>query len=292
MPGNKRQRRQQMIKHHWQQAVARCQQEGESFSLVTVVGTTGSTPREGGSKMVVTADATFDSIGGGRLELLATTKARKLLADASSPPAMQIHHFPLAAQANQCCGGSVTVLIETFPRAAAELVLFGAGHVARSLVAIASELDVHLTWVDNRENLFPQELPPGVETVLVAAPEEYVSQIPDGAYIVIVTHDHALDYKLVNEILHDDRFAYLGLIGSETKAKRFRRRLHHDGFDERVIEKMNCPIGLEGLSGKLPMEVAVSIAAQLLSLIPGTEKSRKRGLSWQEIRQVIGPAVA
>ncbi len=277
-----------MIKHHWQQAVAKCQEEAEPFSLVTVVGTTGSTPREGGSKMVVTSDATFDSIGGGKLELLATQEARQLLL--MGKVTQRIHHYPLAAQANQCCGGSVTVLIEVFPRTAIELVLFGAGHVGTALVAIVSELDMHLTWVDNRENLFPEDLPPGVVKVLISEPEEYIRQIPDGAYIVIVTHDHALDYRLTKEILQDDTFAYLGLIGSDTKAKRFRKRLQHDGFNELSISKLQCPIGLTELGGKLPMEVAVSIAAQLLSLVPGMEKSARRGLSWQEIKEVIGPA--
>jgi xanthine dehydrogenase accessory factor len=238
--------------------------------------------------MVVTGADTFDSIGGGKLELLATEEARQLLL--SGKATQRIHHFPLAAQANQCCGGSVTVLIEVFPRTAIELVLFGAGHVAKALVAIVSELDIHLTWVDNRQDLFPEVVSPGVEKVLIEEPEEYVNQIADGAYIVILTHDHALDYRLVKEILHDDRFDYLGLIGSDTKAKRFRRRLQHDGFDEASIAKMNCPVGLLELRGKLPMEVAVSIAAQLLSLLPVLEKFSRRGLSWKEIKEVIGPA--
>lgn len=274
-----------MINQPWQQAVAKCQKEAEPFSLVTVVGTTGSTPREGGSKMVVTRDATFDSIGGGKLELLATQKARELLL--IDKHIQQIHHFPLAAKANQCCGGSVTVLIEVFPRTAVELVLFGAGHVAKALVSIASELDCHISWVDNREDLFPQEIPVGVEKISIEKPEDYISRIPEGAYIVIVTHDHALDYRLTKEILHNDDFAYLGLIGSATKAKRFRKHLKHDGFDNQSIDKLNCPIGLMELSGKLPMEVAVSIAAQILSKVPATEKSKRRGLSWQEVKEVI-----
>ena len=277
-----------MINQHWQQAVAKCQKEARSFSLVTVVGTTGSTPREGGSKMVVTADATFDSIGGGTLELLATQKARALLL--LDEQVQQIHHFPLASKANQCCGGSVTVLIEIFPRTAIELVLFGAGHVAKALVGIVSEIDCHISWVDNREELFPREIPLGVDKISIEKPEDYVSRIPEGAYIVIVTHDHALDYRLTEEILHNDDFTYLGLIGSATKAKRFRKHLQHAGLSDQSIGKLNCPIGLTGLGGKLPMEVAVSIAAQILSLVPATEKSKRRGLSWQEVKAVIKTA--
>lgn len=274
-----------MIKQHWQQAVAKCQKEAEPFSLVTVVGATGSTPREGGSKMVVIADATFDSIGGGKLELLATQKARELLL--MGKQVQQIHHFPLAAKANQCCGGSVTLLIEIFPRTAVEVVLFGAGHVAKALVGIVAEMDCHVSWVDSREDLFPREIPLGVDKISIENPEDYVSRISAGAYIVIVTHDHALDYRLTREILHNDDFAYLGLIGSATKAKRFRKHLQHDGFSDESIGKLNCPIGLTALNGKLPMEVAVSIAAQILSLVPTAEKSQRRGLNWQEVKEVI-----
>ena len=274
-----------MIKHRWQQAVAICQQNAQAFSLVTVVGTTGSTPREGGSKMVVTLDDTFDSIGGGKLELLATQRARKLLL--ATEHTQEVHHFPLGAQANQCCGGSVTVLFEVFPRSEAELVIFGAGHVGKALVTIVSELDMHISWVDNRDDLFPQQLPPGVEKILLDRPEDYIDKIPAASKIVIVTHDHALDYRLAREILDADNFNYLGVIGSSTKASRFRRRLAHDGFDEQIIEKMSCPIGLPELSGKLPMEVAVSIAAQIMFKTPVEEKAIRRGLSWKEIKEVI-----
>jgi len=274
-----------MIKHHWQQAVARCQQQSTAFSLVTVVGATGSTPRENGSKMVVTADATFDTIGGGKLEFLATQLARDLLLQGEH--VQQIHHFPLAAEASQCCGGSVTVLFEVFPRTAMELVVFGAGHVGQALVKIVSDLDAHMSWVDSRPELFPAECPMGVEKVILEEPEKFREQIPEGAYIVIVTHDHSLDYRLTMELLEQDSFAYLGLIGSATKAERFRKRLKHDGFDVDSIARVNCPIGLPGLEGKLPMEVAVAIAAQILSLTPAEEKLARRGLSWKEVKDVI-----
>jgi xanthine dehydrogenase accessory factor len=274
-----------MIKHHWQQAVARCQKETSPFSLVTVIGANGSTPREDGSKMVVTSDATYDTIGGGKLEFLATERARDLLR--SGKQVQQIHHFPLAAEAEQCCGGSVTVLFEVFPRTAMEIVLFGAGHVGQALIKILSELDAHISWVDNRSEFLPEECPLGVEKIHLENPEDIIEDIPDDAYIVIVTHDHSLDYRLTKEVLDQGNFAYLGLIGSDTKAERFRKRLKHDGFDEQTIDRVTCPIGMPGLEGKLPMQVAVAIAAQILFLTPREEKLMRRGLSWQEIKDVI-----
>jgi xanthine dehydrogenase accessory factor len=252
-----------------------------------VVGANGSTPREDGSKMVVTIDATFDTIGGGKLEFLSTKLARELLL--SEKRVQQIHHFPLAAEANQCCGGSVTVLFEVFPRTAMEVVVFGAGHVGQALVKIIADLDTHISWVDNRPDLFPAECPPAVEIIIQDEPEKFIEQIPADAYIVIVTHDHSLDYRLTMELLQEDSFAYLGLIGSGTKAERFRKRLKHDGFDAESIAKVNCPIGLPGIEGKLPMEVAVAIAARILSLSrnPAKAKLARRGLSWKEVKDVI-----
>ena len=274
-----------MIKHHWQQAVARCQKDTSPFSLVTVIGANGSTPREDGSKMVVTTDATFDTIGGGKLEFLATQLARELLH--AGKHVQQIHHFPLAGEANQCCGGSVTVLFEVFPRTAMEIVLFGAGHVGQALIKILSELDAHISWVDSRPDFLPEECPLGVEKIYLETPEDIIKEIPEGAYVVIVTHDHSLDYRLTKALLDEGNFSYLGLIGSKTKAERFRKRLKHDGFDEQSIARVTCPIGMPGLEGKLPMQVAVAIAAQILSLTPSEEKRMRRGLSWREIKDVI-----
>ncbi|MFT4730599.1 MAG: xanthine dehydrogenase accessory factor [Granulosicoccus sp.] len=274
-----------MLKHSWQQALAKCHESAQAFTLVTVVGATGSTPREGGSKMVVTANETFDTIGGGRLEFLATQRARELLA--KKEQVQQVHHFPLAAEANQCCGGSMTVLFEVFPETVMNVVIFGAGHVGSALITIVSGLDMQVTWVDSRAELFPTLTAPSVMSVLLENPVEYLEQIASGACIVIVTHDHALDYELTREILEQDDFTFLGLIGSDTKAGRFRKRLRHDGFDETIIERVRCPIGDPKLNGKLPMEVAVSIAAQLLSLPPVAERLSRRGLSWGDIKEVI-----
>ncbi len=274
-----------MIKHRWQQAVSLCQQEGAPFVLVTVIGTSGSTPREGGSKMVVTSEQCYDTIGGGKLELLAIDEARRLIV--KGQVLQQVHHFPLAAEAQQCCGGSVTVMFESFGGADRELVVFGAGHVASALIKIVSELDMHVTWVDSRESLFPDSVPPGTEIVLMETPEDYVASMPSAADVVIVTHDHGLDYRLVAQILEAEDCSFLGLIGSATKAARFRKRLTHDGFSEAAIEQLRCPIGLSEVSGKLPMEVAVSIAAQLISLAPKESRLARRGLGWREIREVL-----
>jgi xanthine dehydrogenase accessory factor len=80
-----------------------------------------------------------------------------------------------------------------------------------------------------------------------------------------MTHDHALDYRLVAAALQGEA-RFVGLIGSATKRARFRSRLLKDGLDEAQLARIVCPIGLPGIAGKEPAVIAASVAAQLLGL--------------------------
>src|SRR5712692_3027465 len=80
-----------------------------------------------------------------------------------------------------------------------------------------------------------------------------------------MTHSHALDLEIVERVLRRKDFAFLGLIGSQTKAAKFRARLRQRGFSEDQLQALVSPIGLFK-AGKHPAEVAVSAAAQLLAL--------------------------
>ncbi len=81
-----------------------------------------------------------------------------------------------------------------------------------------------------------------------------------------MTHQHPLDYAITEAVLRRGDASFLGVIGSETKARRFRLRLEHRGFSAAAIAGVHCPIGLAEVPGKRPMEVAVSVAAQVIAL--------------------------
>ena len=66
---------------NWVAAVEALRRERRAGVLVTLVTVRGHAPREAGAKMVVAADATWDSIGGGNLEATAVARARAMLAD-------------------------------------------------------------------------------------------------------------------------------------------------------------------------------------------------------------------
>jgi len=274
---------------HWYEAIADCERRGEPYVLVTVLGVTGSVPREPSSKMVITAEHCYDTIGGGHLEHRITLQARQALArqDYTS----HLAHFPLGASLGQCCGGSVSVLFEAMPGSSQRLVIFGAGHVAKALITIVGQLPWQVTWIDQRREEFPQHMPANVRMHCTDDPVAEALELCRGAQVLILTHNHSLDFELCRTLLaaeQKDKPAGIGLIGSETKAQRFRHRLSHRGFSEAAIGVIRSPVGLASVPGKRPMEVAVSIVAELLALSPPVpEQNPRRGISWSTLKTLI-----
>lgn len=269
-------------KSQWFDAVQSLQQAGDAYALVTVLGCTGSTPRDHSSKMVITQEETFDTIGGGHLEFLVMQKAREIISTNAGTTKIEqeIHHFPLGASLGQCCGGSATVLIETFAACQFHVGIFGAGHVAKSIVTILAGLNCKVSWVDSRADEFPADIPANVNKIVAREPCDELEDLPNGSDILILTHNHQLDFELCLTALKRNRnplqqLRSIGLIGSETKALRFHKRLTDRLRDQNPqiqkvldeqIESIRCPVGLSSVPGKLPMEVAVSIVGELIAI--------------------------
>jgi xanthine dehydrogenase accessory factor len=270
----------------WSEAVYQLTQASENYVLVTILGTAGSTPRANGTKMVITKNDIYDTIGGGHLEFKAIEKARQLLA--GNKAVQDIENFPLAAKLGQCCGGSVAVLFEMMMVERQSIQVHGAGHVGHALVQILSQLPLQIQWVDSREGLFPEHTPANVTCVVEPYPEDAVKDASENTIFIVLTHNHQLDFTLTEKVISRGDAAFLGVIGSETKAKRFRMRLEHKGFSEQQVSQMISPVGLPEIGGKLPMEVAVSIAGQVISIYQaGTKKAKKSGLSWKQLQSEI-----
>ncbi len=153
---------------------------------------------------------------------------------------------------------------ETFGANARALYLFGAGHVGRALVLALAPLPFAVRWIDSRADAFPERAPLNATLVHASEPQGELAGAPEGALVVVMTHSHPLDLAVVAEALRQDRFAYVGLIGSATKRARFVNRMRAAGLVEERIARLVCPIGLPGIEGKEPAVIAVSVAAQLL----------------------------
>jgi len=141
------------------------------------------------------------------------------------------------------------------------LYLFGAGHVGRAIALHAARLPFDLAWFDTR----PMPEGDGVTLSAEEVIERCVAEAPDDAAIVILTHDHALDYRLARAALARRRGGFVGLIGSATKRARFLSRLAKDGIPD-AAARLTCPIGIAGVTGKEPDVIAIAVLAQLLQL--------------------------
>lgn len=248
---------------NWISALAELQRSGEPCVLVTIIEERGSTPRNAGSKMVVSASALYDTIGGGHLEFKALHIARQMLEEHRSTP--HLERFSLGASLGQCCGGATVLLFEPMTGVQAEIAVFGAGHVGRALVPLLAALPCRVRWIDSREQEFPDIIPNGVSRIVSEEPVDEVADLPAGSYCIVMTHNHQLDLELTAAILKRNDFTWFGLIGSKTKRVKFEHRLRERGFDDALMARMRCPMGLAEVKGKLPIEIAVSIAAEIIA---------------------------
>jgi xanthine dehydrogenase accessory factor len=146
------------------------------------------------------------------------------------------------------------------------IVLFGAGHVGHALVRVLASLPCVVHWVDTRDELFPDEVPANVQPEATDMPDAIVDEAPAGAYFLVMTHDHSLDFALAQRIMRRDDFTYFGMIGSKTKRVKFERRLVDRGVPAQRLEEMTCPIGVEGIVDKAPPSIALAVTAQLLQV--------------------------
>ena len=149
---------------------------------------------------------------------------------------------------------------EAFGEAATPVYLFGAGHVGRALALTLAPLPFAVRWIDPRPDAFPKLAPTNVTMVAAADPPAELKAAPDGAFVLAITHSHPLDLAVVAEALRQDRFAYVGMIGSATKRARFVSQLRAAGIAEERVAKLVCPIGAPGIVGKEPAVIAVAVA--------------------------------
>lgn len=243
--------------------------------IVEIKQTFGSTPREAGTFMMVSPTDAHGTIGGGQMEHMAIDNARALLAGVSDQFEMDI---PLGPDIGQCCGGRMVLTFrigDDATRAALDLKLkerlkalpevwlFGAGHVGRALADALLLLPLKTFAVETRK----QELDlmsAGASHRLVAMPEAIVKDIAPGSAVVILTHDHALDFLIAKEALARNDLAYVGMIGSKTKRATLASWAKKEGLADHEIGRLVLPIGGKTVSDKRPSVIAAMTSAEIL----------------------------
>ena len=269
-------------------ALARWRADGRRMVLLTVVESRGFTPRKPGTHMLLGVDGrTVGTIGGGAIEQEALNEARALLESGGGAKTVKKH---LTQDLGMCCGGEMVIYLETL-EAPPRLFVFGAGYVARPIAALASACGFAVTVIDGREEWATAERFPGM-AVRCESPEDVARSLDTHAddYAIVVTHDHALDQHVVQELLRRP-LRFTGMIGSLAKQRKFALRLKARGFTDEQISRLRTPLGL-AIGAQTPEEIAISVMGELVAVRRGGVPERgwvPRGTHRAEGQ---GPAVA
>ena len=268
--------------------IVRWRAEQRRFVLATVVDTRGFTPRRPGARMLIGEDgATAGTIGGGAIEQLVREEAARLLKDGGST-VLRRH---LTQELGMCCGGEMTIHLEALAPAP-RLIILGAGYIAKPLAAIALQSGFDVTVADARSEWLSAERFPNC-TLVERDPELALNDLPttEHDYVVIATHDHALDQRIVQVALPRP-LRFLGMIGSRPKQRKFALRLRARGFTDVEIARLHSPLGFP-IGAETPEEIAVSAMAAIIAARRGAPlptpwvAPARSGRSEDPVRQLI-----
>jgi xanthine dehydrogenase accessory factor len=245
---------------------------------IVIAATHGSTPRETGAAMLVSNTAQSGTIGGGQLEFKAIEIARGMLTNGESKRSLDM---TLGPAMGQCCGGRVTLsfrllapdqeaILQAQQRMNAaqqpHVMIFGAGHTGTALARAMVLLPLNITLIDDRSDALGNH-PDDVACLCPDDPESVIAAAKPGGAYIILTHSHALDYRLTQAALRRGDAAYVGMIGSATKRAQFASSFLRAGGSAQQLEALTCPIGDKPIADKRPEVIAALTVAQVLQAL-------------------------
>ena len=240
---------------------------GEDVVLVTLVNARGSAPQIVGAKMLVNSQGlAYGTVGGGKIEQATIAKAHEML---SKNTINEYVEWNLQTDIGMTCGGVVSLYFERIHAANSKsrtwnIAVFGAGHVAQELVPLLLKLNCQVYWIDSSREWLDKI---AAHKNLIKIETENLSSalvnLPANTFMVSMTMGHAFDFPILKEALLNHSYPYVGVIGSDSKARVLKNELSQAGVDKNLLDKLHCPIG-EDFGNNTPIEIAFSIVAQLL----------------------------
>ena len=256
-----------------------------------IVDVKGSSPNNIDDIILISQDTIFGTIGGGNLEYLVIDEAKKLL---NKKIKNKILSIPLGPGIGQCCGGYVQIELSLHKNSKdalkneslkknikPNLYIFGSGHIGQAIISKLENINFNTFIIDSREDYLNMTNIKDINYLLSKKPWEIVSKLDDNSYFIVLTHSHDFDLKILNEVLKKNN-TFVGLIGSITKKKRFYKRLINNGHNKSIVEKIECPIGIDIGNSKDPNEIAFSIITRILYI-----KNNIKYLSNNKVKEVI-----
>jgi xanthine dehydrogenase accessory factor len=253
--------------------------QGIPCVLATVTEATGSAPRKAGAKMAINLEGgTAGSVGGGVIEHRCLEEARKLLEPRTLQFILETTDWREGApeRPSEACAGRVTVFLEPVlpPK---EIVAFGGGHISECLSRLCAALGLPFRVYDPRPEFANRERFPQAREA-VCAPYDGLGQhlrLSTASHCVVLTHGHAQDEQVLEQLLQVPSLPYIGMVGSSRKIQGIRERLAGKGLA--LGSHVYTPAGL-ALGGGLPGDIALSILAEIKLVMDGgrPEHLRKR----------------
>ena len=251
----------------------------KDIALIELITVKGSSPREVGAWMLVSPQKCLNTIGGGVLEFSMVAEAKKMMEDRSVDKLS--FKSNLNPEFDQCCGGVVSCQISTVTKSTMKMLekrikneiskyknlyLFGAGHVGKSIIKLGLNLPLKITVTDSRLDLvkgLQNQFRDYVDTIkfnVDAIPERIIKSSPENSAYLVMTHSHATDFSLIEEILSLKKIGYVGMIGSKSKKISLQKYLKRKNISDNTADLVKCPIGRPiKFSGRKSPEVIAAL---------------------------------
>jgi xanthine dehydrogenase accessory factor len=227
---------------------------GEPVVEVAVVAS-DSTSTQLGERLMVWEGGHAGSLGGTHLDEQAIDAAREVLR---------------SRKARALDLGLVSVFLEPhYPPD--DLLIVGAGHIARPLCRFGAMLGYRVTVLDDRPGFATRERFPEAERVIRADFSDPFQDVAlgRGTHLILVTRGHKYDYDALRDVLlRDVELAYIGMVGSQRRVRAALEQLVKEGIPRGALEKVYAPIGLD-IGAETPEEIAVSIVGELVRVRRG-----------------------
>ena len=247
-------------------------EQGINIVLVTVVKSSSGTPGKAGFKMILSDRGDlFGTVGGGAIEHRAVEECREVLRTREN----RLEEYNLETLKMKC-GGKVTLLYE-YMQGRRGFMLFGGGHIGRALTPILESLGFRVTVLDSRPEV-RELLGETKERTIIAGDYEDIGNAMETLraceFCFIATHGHLHDFQVLKQVLEaKDSYRYVGLIGSRSKIRTTLKKLSEAGLQ--APEYLYAPVGL-AIGGDTAAEIAVSVAAEVVSVVHGAEAPHMR----------------
>ena len=253
--------------------LAELRKQGKDVVIVTVTEKEGMGPADVGKKMLVSENnVAFGTVGGGAIEFYAREKCKEVLKTRQS---FTEKYYLIDREVKvddgtvvlpMACGGKATLFYE-FLGPKQYVYIFGAGHCGAALAKVLKPLGFFTTIIDERDYVI-NALDDSADVKVNEGFVEYIEKhgIPNDRYIVVCTPSHTNDYNVLNKILElKIKPKYFGMLCSKKKIADYLAKSYEVHGKDIDLSNFYSPIGLQ-TGGDSPEEVAISIAAEILSV--------------------------